>query len=280
MGHMRQRSAEISTRPTAVAGMFYPDAPERLRQEVARYLAEVRTVVAAHGRAPKAIVVPHAGFMYSGPIAAAAYGRLRSAAATIHRVVLIGPSHRVAFRGVAVPGTAAFASPLGSVMIDDAARREVCGHPAVVTSDRAHEAEHSLEVQLPFLQSVLDDFTLLPLVAGDAPAEEVAGILDRVWDGVETLIVVSTDLSHYHGYDEARALDAATSRRIVAMEGGLDGANACGCVGLNGFLLTARRRGLLPSELDIRNSGDTSGDRGRVVGYGAFAFYEPDRPNA
>jgi AmmeMemoRadiSam system protein B len=266
----------MSIRAPVVAGTFYPNAPEPLRREVARCLAGVGPT----GPAPKAIVVPHAGFMYSGPIAASAYAELRPAASRLRRVVLIGPSHRVAFRGVAVPEAAAFASPLGIVTLDDDARCDISDHPAVIRSDRAHEFEHSLEVQLPFLQSVLGDFTLLPLVAGDATAEDVAGVLDRAWGGAETVIVVSTDLSHYHGYEEARALDATTSRHIVAMEACLDGEDACGCVGLNGFLLAARRRGLTARQLDVRNSGDTSGDRGRVVGYGAFAFHEPDQRDA
>lgn len=270
---MSQRSATMATRPPAVAGTFYPGLPERLRGDVAGYLAGVRPTA---GRVPKALVVPHAGFVYSGPIAAAAYAELRAAAATLRRVVLIGPSHWVPFRGIAVPAAAAFASPLGAVAIDADARREVAEHPAVISSDRAHELEHSLEVQLPFLQSVLGEFTVLPLVAGQAEAEDVAAILERVWGGGETLIVVSTDLSHYHGYEEARALDAATSRHIVAMEPCLGGEDACGCVGLNGFLLAARRHGLTAREIDVRNSGDTAGDRARVVGYGAYAFYEPE----
>lgn len=270
---MSQRSASMTVRPPAVAGMFYPAARDQLRTDVLGYLAGVPET----GPAPKAVVVPHAGLMYSGPIAAAAYGRLRSAATALRRIVLIGPSHRVAFRGVAVPSAGAFASPLGVVAIDAAARRDVMDDPAVVTSDRAHAFEHSLEVQLPFLQSVLRDFTLLPMVAGEAGAEAVACVLDRVWGAAETLIVVSTDLSHYHGYEEARVLDAATSRHILALQPDLDGEDACGCVGLNGFLLAARRRGLVARQLDVRNSGDTAGDRTRVVGYGAFAFYEPDR---
>jgi hypothetical protein len=269
---MSQRSESMAVRQPAVAGMFYAAAPESLREDVAGYLSGIRPT----GPAPKAVVVPHAGFRYSGSIAAAAYALLRADAAAIRRVVLIGPSHRVAFRGVAVPAAGVFASPLGPVVIDAAARCAVSTHPAVLTSDRAHEFEHSLEVQLPFLQSVLPDFMLLPLVAGDATAQQVAGILDCVWGDADTLIVVSSDLSHFHDYSDARALDAATSRHIVALEPCLSGEDACGCIGLNGFLLAARRRGLTARQLDVRNSGDTAGDRTRVVGYGAFAFYEPD----
>lgn len=268
---MTRGSAALTVRPTAVAGMFYPADAGRLREEVAGHLA-----AAAAGAQPKALVVPHAGFVYSGPVAASAYARLLGAANRIDRVVLIGPSHRVAFRGVAVPAVGAFATPLGQVELDTAGLRALAGCPGMIVSDRAHALEHSLEVQLPFLQSVLGRFRLLPLVAGQAAPEEVAAILDRVWDGAGTLIVVSTDLSHYHGYQEARGLDAATSRRIVELDSGLGGEEACGCVGLNGFLFAARRRGLVAEQLDVRNSGDTAGDRTRVVGYGAFAFHEPD----
>jgi hypothetical protein len=268
---MTQSSAVDSVRAPAVAGMFYPADAAGLRAEVARCFAGSD----ATGPAPKALVVPHAGLVYSGPVAAAAYARLRAAAESIRRVVLIGPSHRVAFHGVAVPSVSAFASPLGRVEVDTDGLRALGGEAGVVISDRAHASEHSLEVQLPFLQSVLPHFRLLPLVAGHARPEDVARILERAWGGAETLIVVSTDLSHFHEYAQARALDASTCRRILAMDSGLDGDEACGCVGLNGFLLVARRRGLVPEQLDMRNSGDTAGDRSRVVGYGAFAFHEP-----
>jgi hypothetical protein len=256
--------------------MFYPASAAALRAEVARCLAGQ----AAGGSVPKALIVPHAGLVYSGPVAAAAYARLRLAADSIRRVVLIGPSHRVALQGIAIPSVGAFASPLGLVDLDVDGLRALAGDPAVVLSDRAHAFEHSLEVQLPFLQSVLPQFRLLPLVAGHAGAEDVARILDLAWGGVDTLIVVSTDLSHFHDYERARMLDAETCQRILAMDPGLDGEEACGCVGLNGFLVVARRRGLVAEQLDLRNSGDTGGDRSRVVGYGAFAFHEPDRQRA
>lgn len=273
---MSQRSTVVVARPPAVAGLFYPAAAPALRAEVAAHLAAVPET----GPRPKALVVPHAGFAYSAPVAATAYARLRRDAAAIRRVVLIGPSHRVAFRGIAVPVADAFETPLGPVPVDAGALRAVRAHPAVGVSDRAHAFEHSLEVQLPFLQCVLGEFTLLPMVAGDADAATVAAILDIAWGDDGTLLVVSTDLSHFHPWAEARALDARTSRRIVAMEPHLAGDDACGCVGLNGFLLAAGRRGLRAVELDLRNSGDTAGDRERVVGYGAYAFHEPDRASA
>jgi hypothetical protein len=269
---MTQLNSSHTVRPPAVAGTFYPGAADVLRRDVARLLAaEPET-----GPAPKAIVVPHAGYAYSGAVAAAAYARLRSAAAELSHVVLVGPSHRVGFRGLAVPSVASFATPLGSVPIDAAARRRVLSHDAVIASDRAHQFEHSLEVQLPFLQAVLGDFTLLPLVAGDAAAADVAAVLELAWGGRETLLVISTDLSHYLDYTAANARDATTTRHILALRADLEGEDACGCVGLNGFLVAAQRRGLTCRQLARCNSGDTAGDRDRVVGYGAFAFYEAD----
>jgi MEMO1 family protein len=267
---MTQPNSSHPRRPPAVAGAFYPASADVLRHDVTSLLAAAY----AGGAAPKAIVVPHAGYVYSGAVAASAYACVRAAATEIRRVVLIGPSHRVGFRGLAVPTVASFATPLGAVPIDDALRRQALTHPAVITSDRAHQLEHSLEVQLPFLQAVLRDFTLLPLVAGDAAAADVADVLDRVWGGPETLIVVSTDLSHFLDYPAAQARDAATSRHILALAPDLDGEDACGCVGLNGFLVAARRRCMTPRALARCNSGDTAGDRQRVVGYGAFAFDE------
>jgi MEMO1 family protein len=259
-------------RPPAVAGVFYPDAADALQRDIDEMLA-LQTDTAT---APKAIVVPHAGYVYSGTVAAAAYARLRAAAEHIRRVVLIGPSHRVAFHGLAVPSVDAFATPLGAVPIDAELRRQALSQRGVMTSDRVHQFEHSIEVQLPFLQRVLRDFTLLPLAAGDASAADVAAVFERLWGGPETLIVVSTDLSHFLDYTSAQARDAATGRQILAFASNLDGEDACGCVGLNGFLLAARRRQLMAEAIAQCNSGDTAGDRRRVVGYGAFAFHAAD----
>ena len=265
---MPSRAANTSRAP-AVAGLFYPLERDALRRDVSGYLA----AVPARGPMPKAIVVPHAGYVYSAAVAAAAYGRLRDGAANVTRVVLLGPSHRVAFRGVALPAADAFATPLGSVPIDAAAREVLSRRPEVVVADGAHRHEHSLEVQLPFLQAVLDAFTLLPIVIGDASAEAVAGLLDDVWGGRETLIVVSTDLSHYNAYAHALRVDALTCRRIAALDPVLEGEDACGCIGVNALLLAAKRRGLVATQLAACNSGDTAGDRARVVGYAAFGFY-------
>jgi AmmeMemoRadiSam system protein B len=263
-------------RPPAVAGLFYPEAPGELDAEVGRLLAAVSPKRSAErlGRAPKALIVPHAGYVYSGPIAASAYGLLRNARG-ISRVVLLGPVHRVPVRGLALPEATAFATPLGSVPVDTAGAEALRSLPQVCVSGAAHAAEHSLEVQLPFLQRVLGDFTVLPLAVGDATPEEVAGCLERVWGGPETLIVVSSDLSHYLPYDVARRVDRNTAEAILALKHGAIGhEHACGATAVWGLLVVAERRGLAVELLDLRNSGDTEGDRGRVVGYGAFAFRE------
>lgn len=263
------------TRPPAVAGSFYPGQGEALGREVGALLAAAATDEAS-GPVPKALVVPHAGYIYSGPIAAAAYARLAPWRARLRRVVLLGPVHRVPVRGLALPGAAAFATPLGEVAIDQEAVAALAGLPQVVVSPAAHAHEHSLEVQLPFLQSVLADFRLVPLAVGDATPEEVAEVLERLWGGPETLILVSSDLSHYLPYREAQAVDRETVDRILTLDGPLIHHQACGGTPINGLLLAARRHGLRPRLLDLRNSGDTAGDRSRVVGYAAIAFHEDE----
>jgi AmmeMemoRadiSam system protein B len=265
----------MDVRPPAVAGSFYPADPATLRGAVDRLLAgvDVRSGAAPNPPpAPKALIVPHAGYVYSGPIAAAAYARLRGVATAIRRVILVGPAHRVLLRGLALPGARQFATPLGVVAVDAEAAAIARRLPHVVESPLAHAEEHSLEVQLPFLQRVLPDFTLLPLVVGDATGAMVAAVLDALWGGPETLLVISSDLSHYHPYGEAQALDRTTAGRILAFAPDLDHEQACGATPVNGLLLAARRRGMQAELLDLRNSGDTAGDRGRVVGYAAFGF--------
>jgi hypothetical protein len=258
-------------RPPAVAGSFYPGAPDTLRAALRQAFAEA-VIPTADGVVPKALVVPHAGYMYSGAIAASAYARIIPARTTIRRIVLLGPSHRVYVRGLAVPGVDAFRTPLGLVPIDAEGRDLALGLPGVRVDDRAHAQEHSLEVQLPFLQSVLDEFTLLPFSVGDASVDEVAAVLEASWGGPETLVVISTDLSHYHRYDDATRLDARTAAAIVACRpDAVDDHDACGAYPLRGLLRVASDRGLSVEKLDLRNSGDTAGDRHRVVGYGAFA---------
>ncbi|HRF71382.1 MAG TPA: AmmeMemoRadiSam system protein B [Accumulibacter sp.] len=261
--------ATPAIRPAAVAGAFYPGSASALARDLRVLLAGAS---AAKIWRPKAIIAPHAGYVYSGPIAASVYGPLRALRASIRRVVLLGPTHRVAVNGLALPSTSGFATPLGVVPLDAAAIADIEALPQVVVSDAAHAMEHSLEVQLPFLQSVLDDFTLVPLAVGRALAAQVAEVLERLWGGDETLIVISSDLSHYLPYAVARETDAETARRIVALDPPLDHQQACGATPVNGLLLAARRHGLQAQLIDLRNSGDTAGDRSRVVGYGAFAF--------
>ncbi|HQR56165.1 MAG TPA: AmmeMemoRadiSam system protein B [Burkholderiaceae bacterium] len=263
-----------AVRPAAVAGMFYPADAQTLRAEVDRLLGAAPRRLAL---APKALIVPHAGYPYSGPIAAAAYACLASHAEQISRVVLIGPAHRVAVRGIATPGADRFATPLGEVPLETAALAALETLPHVSRSARAHAEEHALEVQLPFLQRVLHKFSLVPLLVGDTTVAEVAQALDRVWGDEETLIVVSSDLSHYLPYAEARRTDAATLDAILRRAPGLHGTQACGATPINGLLQVALQRGLAPELLDARNSGDTAGDRARVVGYAAVAFRELDR---
>ena len=258
-------------RPAAFAGTFYPGDAPALAAEVASYLSQAKAPAA---RAPKAIIAPHAGYIYSGPIAASIYARLTALRGRIRRVVLAGPAHRVYVAGIAVPSVAAFASPLGEVALDRGAIDSLRRFPFVEVSDGAHAQEHSLEVHIPFLQSVLGSFELVPLVVGDAAPGEMAQVLDMLWGGDETLVVVSSDLSHYHPYREAQARDGATAEAIHALDATLQPEEACGAAPINGLLRAARARGLGCEIVDVRNSGDTAGDRSRVVGYGGFAFTE------
>jgi len=246
----------------AVAGMFYPSDPDELRAQIEGFLAEAEK---PEGPSPKAIIAPHAGYIYSGPVAASAYARINPEG--IARVVLVGPSHRVPFRGLVATGACAYETPLGRVPLEPAAD--------IPVNDVAHASEHSLEVHVPFLQIVLDEFKLIPLVAGDASKEEVGEVLESLWGGPETLIVISTDLSHYHNYCAAQKMDRATSDSILALDpDGLDYESACGRVPVAGLLHLAKQKGMTSELLDLRNSGDTAGPKDQVVGYGAYAFYE------
>jgi hypothetical protein len=263
-------------RPAAVAGMFYPGSKAALAGDLEAYLAAAATRPAATGRVPKVVIVPHAGYVYSGPVAASAYARLAPARGTITRVVLFGPVHRVPVRGLALPAARSFATPLGDVEIDQRAVALARTLPQVRESEAAHAHEHSLEVQLPFLQAVLGEFRLVPFAVGDASPRDVAEVAELLWGGPETLIVVSSDLSHFHRYADARQIDRATVEAILALEPDLDHEQACGATPVNGLLLAARSHGLRPELLDLRNSGDTAGDKARVVGYAAVAFCTED----
>lgn len=262
-----------SFRPAAVAGQFYPAARDELVRDVSELLDHTPAAPPAPGW-PKALIVPHAGYIYSGPVAARAFALLGPARGTVRRVVLLGPAHRVAVRGIALPGVEAFDTPLGRLGIDAAAVRALTALPQIVQSAEVHRQEHALEVQLPFIQQVLGEVVLVPLVVGDATAEEVAAVLELLWGGDETLILISSDLSHYQAYDEARRIDGLTVKAILASAAGISHRQACGATPIAGLLLAAKQRGIAPELLDLRNSGDTAGGKSRVVGYAAFAFHE------
>lgn len=268
-----------TVRAPAVAGTFYPADPGVLSRTVDELLA-VADRSHRDAFAPKALVVPHAGYIYSGAIAASAYSRLHAARGAIRRVVLLGPVHRVPVRGLALPGVDAFETPLGTIPLDRDAIARVRHLPQVVESAPAHALEHSLEVHLPFLQRVLGSFTLVPFAVGDATREEVAAVLEVLWGGDETLIVVSSDLSHYLPYDDARKTDSHTAARVLDLRSDIDHDHACGGTPINGLLLAAHRRKLKVQLLDLRNSGDTAGTKDRVVGYGSFAVLSSDAMNA
>lgn len=261
-------------RPPAQAGRFYSADPQRLRREVGQLLA---AAVPGGRPAPKAVIAPHAGYIYSGPVAASAHAVFRVEADRIRRVILMGPTHWADFKGVAAASATAFATPLGAVPVDEELVSLLVREAGVQYLDSAHAPEHSLEVHLPFLQLVLQGFSVVPLLVGRAAVEEVAQVLEASWDGRSTRLVISSDLSHYLDHANARARDAATAAQIKALSGdALTGDDACGYRAVRGLLEVARRRGLSCRVLDLRNSGDIAGGRHRVVGYGAFAIDEND----
>jgi MEMO1 family protein len=272
-----------SIREPAVAGSFYPAGRAELASLVDELLASgsgvANELASAHaGVRPKAIIAPHAGYAYSGPCAARGFALLAPLGGTIERAVVLGPAHRVFVEGIVWPGTDALKTPLGEVAID---RSALAGLSGVAADARAHAHEHSIEVELPFLQVVAPDAKVVPLAVGRATAEEVAAVLEKLWGGPETVIVVSSDLSHYLPYDVGRRLDEDTARRIVALDAPLDGDEACGATGINGLLRVARQKMLRAELVDLRSSGDAGvgahvrASADDVVGYGAFAFYEP-----
>ena len=260
-------------RAAAVAGLFYPREADRLSRDIRVMLKGASKEEALSG-VLKALIVPHAGYVYSGPVAASAYAQLVPLRDTIRRVVLLGPTHRVYVSGLALPGVQAFETPLGRIQVDQDAVHFLTPLRQVSTSPAAHEPEHSLEVQLPFLQTMLSDFQLLPLAVGDASPQAVAEVIEVLWGGPETLIVVSSDLSHYLPYDVAQKVDRGTCAGILELRQVNSHEQACGATPVNGLMIAARHHRLTPHLLDLRNSGDTAGDRDRVVGYAAIAFTE------
>jgi AmmeMemoRadiSam system protein B len=258
-------------REPAVAGQFYPGDKDELGRTVERLLDEAQ---GGNGEAPKALIAPHAGYIYSGPVAAAAYARLRPFRDRYNRVILLGPCHRVPVRGLALSSADVFRTPLGDIPLNKIAIACI-DSPSVQFFDESHEFEHSLEVHLPFLQLVLGAFSLVPIVVGNTRPERVTDVLDQLWGGPETLIVISSDLSHYLNYDRACVIDEETRQAIEDLEiRGIDHDSACGATPIAGLLITAKRRRMKVSTLDLRNSGDTAGDRRHVVGYGSWAFIE------
>jgi AmmeMemoRadiSam system protein B len=259
----------MTVRQAAVAGTFYPADARELAKMVDRYMAGAE----GNGDLPKAIIAPHAGYVYSGPIAASAYAHLAGNKEMVRRVVLMGPAHRVPLQGLAASSAQAFATPLGEVAVDQEALAKVLDLPQVRVWDEAHAFEHSLEVQLPFLQRIYQQFSIVPLLVGQTTAQEAAEVLDLLWGGPETAVVISSDLSHFHDYTTAQHLDQVTAQAIIRLDGqALEYESACGRNAIRGLLKVAKERGLNGRVVDLRNSGDTSGSRSRVVGYGAFVF--------
>jgi len=274
---METRTVGRMARPPAVAGSFYPADPHRLRADVGRLLAEAPRV--APSRRPKAIIAPHAGYPYSGPVAAAAFVALEASVHTIGRVVLIGPAHYVPFRGIAIATAETFETPLGRIPLDRDALAAIAELPGVKAADAPHAPEHALEVELPFLQALLPWFTVVPLLVGDARPEEVAAVLNRLWGGPDTIVVVSSDLSHFHDYETARHRDGETAAAIErGAWAGLGPEDACGYLAVAGLLIHTTRRGLKAQRLALCNSGDTAGSCNRVVGYGAWLFEDQPKP--
>lgn len=261
---------QTMVRKPAAVGMFYPANPDELQGLIKKYLQAVSTFSSV----PKALIAPHAGYIYSGPVAATAYAQLLQIKDQINKVILLGPSHRVPFFGLATTHVNSYLTPLGEVPIDHAAVQQISSLPQVKHLEDAHVYEHSLEVHLPFLQTILMDFSLVPLVVGEANPEDVAEVLTALWGGEETLIVISSDLSHYHNYQTAQQLDQATSQAIENLQPDkIQHEQACGRYPINGLLHTAKDKGLTVETVDLRNSGDTAGPRNQVVGYGAYVFH-------
>lgn len=260
----------MSIRPAAVAGQFYPAKKTALQAQINTLFASVKSPLATD---VEALIVPHAGYIYSGSVAAEAYQYIKPCASAIRRIVLLGPAHRVYLDGMAIPAVDSFHTPLGDIPLDRETLDRIYSLPGVIISDEAHRLEHSLEVQLPFLQTILGKFSLVPVVVGDCDADTVASLLDAVWGNEETIIVISSDLSHFHSYDQARKIDAQTCQNILDKRSDLSGEEACGARAINGLMRAAHSQSMSVKLIKACNSGDTAGDPGRVVGYGAFILH-------
>jgi AmmeMemoRadiSam system protein B len=257
-------------KPPAVAGLFYPADPELLHQDIQHFLSSAHRSNLSH---PKALIAPHAGYVYSGPIAGSAYATLDAVKEAISRVIILAPAHRVAFRGIAYCSATHFQTPLGLIPVDLSALAQITDLPTVMKNNEAFQEEHSIEVHLPFLQEILNEFSIVPILVGEASAEQVATVLEKLWGGTETLVVISSDLSHYLDYDSARKMDQDTTQAIESLHpDALTYHSACGRTPISGLLLCAKRYGLNVNTLDLRNSGDIAGSHDRVVGYGAYVF--------
>lgn len=262
----------MNVRTPSVAGSFYPGDERSIHAMLDEQLADAREQSKVTID-PKAMIVPHAGWIYSGPIAASAYVLLENRRETIDRVVLLGPSHFLPFDGIALPSVDAFATPLGMIPLDRTTASTLADLDFVSIRDSPHSREHSLEVQLPFLQKILEAFELVPLAVSDATPAQVGEVIDRLWGDERTLILISSDLSHYQDYERARRIDENTARAIDELSReDIDPNEACGCRPINGMIHTARRRRMKCTRLDLRNSGDTAGPSDQVVGYGAWAL--------
>lgn len=271
---MKNMTSANKIRPPAVAGIFYPASGTELKTNVQSFLASVPE--RANTVNPKVLIVPHAGYIYSGPVAASAYKLILQRNELVKRVVILGPSHRVFLQGAALPSASIFATPLGEISVDKYAAKELLKLPFVCISEEAHAMEHALEVQLPFLQICIgNDFEILPLVVGECTAQEASLLLEKIWGDTSTLIIISSDLSHYENQKSARVHDAHTCSIIENKNAAALGQDdACGFFPLRGLLDLARIKNMKIETLDLRNSGDTSGPRNQVVGYGAWAVYE------
>jgi AmmeMemoRadiSam system protein B len=261
------------TRSAAVSGLFYPDEPQILRDTIDTLLSQ--SAIKEQSTQVKAIIAPHAGYQYSGLTAARVYKQLQTLRDRIQRVVLLGPSHRVAFEGMALTEADFFETPLGQIKVNKDDYPQLLAMENMFVFEQAHVAEHCIEVQLPFLQRILNNFTIIPIVVGIADPHSVSNIIESLWGGDETLFVISSDLSHYQSYESAQQTDNETSRAILDLDfNAIQPNNACGCMAVNGLLNFAHRHPLTVKLIDQCNSGDTAGDKDKVVGYGSYLFEE------